>query len=146
MTLSHGCREVEAVDTERAVDRHGNKYMTIKELQEQEAQRRAGLQLFPLFAMSQGRPTSSSLLTSFIRLCHMHCRHSVTTEQVAKCLPITAQGGTTLLLYSVIVLTIITFCRHNLCYIMYILQHDFKYTLCFEDRRLWSHSPWNGGT
>lgn len=32
--------EVEAVE-ERAVDRHGNKYMTIKELQEQEAQRRA---------------------------------------------------------------------------------------------------------
>lgn len=37
-------REVEAVE-ERAVDRHGNKYMTIKELQEQEAQRRAGLPL-----------------------------------------------------------------------------------------------------
>lgn len=40
------CREVEAVE-ERAVDRHGNKYMTIKELQEQEAQRRAGLASFP---------------------------------------------------------------------------------------------------
>lgn len=39
------CREVEAVE-ERAVDKHGNKYMTIKELQEQEAQRRAGLPSF----------------------------------------------------------------------------------------------------
>ena len=44
------CREVEAVE-ERAVDRHGNKYMTIKELQEQEAQRRAGLPTFPLLHM-----------------------------------------------------------------------------------------------
>ena len=41
-TSALSCREVEAVE-ERAVDRHGNKYMTIKELQEQEAQRRAGL-------------------------------------------------------------------------------------------------------
>lgn len=32
---------------ERATDRDGNKYMTIKELQEQEARRRAGLQSHP---------------------------------------------------------------------------------------------------
>lgn len=46
-------REVEAVE-ERAVDRHGNKYMTIKELQEQEAQRRAGLP--PFFFQDLGFP------------------------------------------------------------------------------------------
>ena len=35
------CRETEVVE-ERAVDKHGQRYMTIKELQAQEEQRRAG--------------------------------------------------------------------------------------------------------